>query len=147
MFRAYRELFSAPGSRSLLLAGLLARLPLPMTGIGIITLLAQLRGSYALAGAVSATFVLSYALLSPQVARLADRHSQHRVLPVASVISLAGMLLLAATTHLQAPDGLLFVGALLAGFMPGMSAMVRARWAVSRPALPAEREFAGDGAG
>lgn len=129
MFRAYRELFSAPGTRWLLLAGLLARLPLPMTGIGIITLLAQLRGSYTLAGAVSATFVLGYALLSPQVARLADRHSQHRVLPVASAISLAGMLLLAATTCLQAPDGLLFVGALLAGFMPGMSAMVRARWA------------------
>ncbi|KAG1320371.1 hypothetical protein G6F63_014295 [Rhizopus arrhizus] len=52
MATPYRDLFAAPGTAGLALAGLLARLPLPMTGIGIITLLSQLRGSYALAGAV-----------------------------------------------------------------------------------------------
>ena len=59
MANAYRALFAAPGTSGFALAGLLARLPLPMTGIGIITLLSQLRGSYALAGAVAAAFVLS----------------------------------------------------------------------------------------
>ncbi|MFM4803793.1 hypothetical protein [Aeromonas bivalvium] len=79
MTNPYRTLFTAPGSKGFALAGLLARLPLPMTGIGIITMLAQLRGSYALAGAVSAAFVLTYALLSPQISLLVDRLGQGRV--------------------------------------------------------------------
>lgn len=128
MASAYRTLFSAPGSAAFTLAGLLARLPLPMTGIGIITLLAQLRGSYALAGAVSATFVLSYALASPRVSRWVDCHGQAKVLPLASAASAVGMLLIVLASHWQAPDWLLFAGAVLAGCMPSMSAMVRARW-------------------
>lgn len=128
MVNPYQELFSAPGTKGFALAGLLARVPLPMTGIGIITMLSQLRGSYALAGAISATFVLAYALLSPQTSRLVDRHGQGRVLPIATTVSTIGMLLLLASTWWQAPDWSLFIGALLAGFMPSMSAMVRARW-------------------
>lgn len=128
MVNPYRELFSAPGTKGFALAGLLARMPLSMTGIGIITLLSQLRGSYALAGAVSATFVLTYALLSPQISRLVDRHGQGRVLPIATAVSVIGMLLLLISSWLQAPEWTLFIGALLAGFMPSLSAMVRARW-------------------
>lgn len=128
MAQPYRELFAAPGTRGFALAGLLARIPLPMMGIGIITMLSQLRGSYALAGAVSATFVLSYALLSPQVSRWVDLHGQSRVLSLATAISVLGLLLLLGATWWQAPDWILFAGAVLAGFMPSMSAMVRARW-------------------
>ena len=128
MAQPYRELFAAPGTRGFALAGLLARIPLPMIGIGIITMLSQLRGSYALAGAVSASFVLSYALLSPQVSRWVDRRGQSRVLPLATAISVLGLLLLFGATWWQAPDWTLFAGAVLAGFMPSMSAMVRARW-------------------
>ncbi|SNY64678.1 MFS transporter [Stenotrophomonas sp. CC120223-11] len=128
MATPYRDLFAAPGTTRLALAGLLARLPLPMTGIGIITLLSQLRGSYALAGAVSATFVLTYALLSPQVSRWVDRHGQGRVLPWAAAASASGLLALLACTVLSAPDWTLFVAAMLAGCMPSVSAMVRARW-------------------
>jgi MFS family permease len=129
MLTPYRTLFAAPGNRRFALAGLLARLPLPMTGIGIITLLAQLRGSYALAGAVAATFVVTYALLSPQISRLVDRHGQSRVLPVATAVSVFGMALLLTAAAWQAAAGTLFAGAVLAGCMPSMSAMVRARWA------------------
>ncbi|WP_110992764.1 MFS transporter [Pseudomonas sichuanensis] len=125
----YTRLFTLPGTRGFALAGLLARLPLPMTGIGIITLLSHTRGSYALAGAVSATFVLTYALLSPQVSRLVDRLGQRRVLPLASLVSVAGLLLLAAAAWLRSADWLLFAAAVLSGCMPSMSAMARARWA------------------
>lgn len=128
MANAYRALFTAPGTSGFVLAGLLARLPLPMTGIGIITLLAQLHGSYALAGAVSATFVLVYALASPQISRWVDRYGQAKVLPLASAASVVGMLLLLLASYCQAPDWLLFPCAALAGCMPSMSAMVRARW-------------------
>lgn len=128
MATPYRDLFAAPGTAGLAMAGLLARLPLPMTGIGIITLLSQLRGSYALAGTVSATFVLTYALLSPQVSRWVDRHGQGRVLPWATALSASGLVVLLACTVLQAPDWTLFAAAMLAGCMPSVSAMVRARW-------------------
>jgi len=128
MANPYRILFQASGTRAFSLAGLLARLPLPMTGIGIITMLSQLRGSYALAGAVSATFVLTYALMSPQVSRMVDRYGQRRVLPLSAGLSVVGLLLLLACTHWHTPDWTLFLAAVLAGFMPSMSAMVRARW-------------------
>jgi MFS family permease len=124
----YRELFEVHGTKGFSLAGLLARIPLPMTGIGIITMLSQLRGSYGLAGAVAATFVLTYALMSPQISRLIDRRGQSQVLPAAAGISVVGILLLLTCSYWRMPDITLFMGAVLAGFMPSMSAMVRARW-------------------
>lgn len=130
MANPYRSLFDLPGTRGFALAGLLARLPLPMTGIGIITLVSQLRGSYALAGALAATFVMTYALLSPQISRWVDRQGQSRVLPLATLVSVSGSALLLAGTWWPLGDWSLFLGALLAGAMPSLSAMVRARWTV-----------------
>ncbi|MGK9417177.1 MFS transporter [Pseudomonas cedrina] len=128
MANPYRILFRAPGAKGFSLAGFVARLPIPMTGIGIITMLSQLRGSYALAGAVSATFVLTYALMSPQISRLMDRYGQCRLLPLFAGISVMGILLLLSCTYWHKPDWTLFATAILAGFMPSMSAMVRSRW-------------------
>ncbi|MBH1920377.1 MFS transporter [Serratia surfactantfaciens] len=128
MANPYFTLFSAPGSKAFSSAGLIARLPISMTGIGIITMLSQVRGSYWLAGAVAATFAFSMALLAPQIARAADRHGQNRVLPYATGVSALALLLLLICTHYWAPDWTLFVFAALAGGMPSISAMVRARW-------------------
>ena len=99
MATLYRHLFTEPGTGNFVIAGLLARIPLPMAGIGIITLLSQQRGGYALAGAVSATFVLTYALLSPQISRYVDRYGQRRVLPAATAISITGLFILMAGSH------------------------------------------------
>ncbi|MFZ3195736.1 MAG: MFS transporter, partial [Bacillus mycoides] len=65
MFNSYREIFSASGTKGFSLAGFIARMPISMMGIGIVTMLSQLRGDYWLAGAVAATFTLSSALLAP----------------------------------------------------------------------------------
>lgn len=128
MRNPYRELFKAPGAASFVLAGLMARLALPMAGIGIITMLSQLRGAYALAGAVAATFSLSTALLAPWISRRVDRHGQTRVLPLAAALSILALAGLAAGAHGNWPDWTLFVCAAAAGVMPSMPAMVRARW-------------------
>jgi len=128
MANLYRDLFTAPGTAHFAVAGLFARIPLPMAGIGIITLFSQQYGGYALAGAISATFVLTYALLSPQISRYVDRYGQHRVLPAATAISVAGFVILIACSFWSVASWALFFGAFLAGFMPSMSAMVRARW-------------------
>lgn len=128
MSNPYRELFEAPGSTGFVLAGLIARTALPMTGIGIITLLSQLNGGFALAGAVSATFVLAYALVSPQVSRLVDRYGQSRVIPSATLVCLLGLTILLTSSWLRLSHWTLFLGAVLAGAMPSVSALVRARW-------------------
>ena len=128
MANPYFKLFTAPGSKAFSSAGLIARLPVSMTGIGIITMLSQVRGSYWLAGAVAATFAFFMALLAPQIARAADRFGQRRVLPYATGTSAIALLLLLICTRCQAPDWTLFVFAALAGGMPSISAMVRARW-------------------
>ena len=128
MANLYRDLFTAPSTGYFAVAGLLARIPLPMAGIGIITLISQQSGGYALAGAISATFVLTYALLSPRISRYVDRYGQYRVLPAATAISVTGFLILIACSHWNVANWVLFFGAFLAGFMPSMSAMVRARW-------------------
>ncbi|MEO2219410.1 MFS transporter [Chromobacterium vaccinii] len=128
MSNPYLQLFQAPGTRGFALAGLIARMPISMTGIGIITMLSQLRGSYGLAGAVAATFAFCCAIMAPQVSRLVDKHGQGKILPPAAAISVAGMAALLICVWQDAPDWSLFACAVLAGFMPSMPAMVRARW-------------------
>ena len=99
-----------------------------MVGIGIITMLAQLHGSYWLAGAVAATFALAMALLAPQISRWVDRYGQRRVLPGVTAIGVSALLALLLCSHYGAPDWTLFVFAALSGCIPSMPAMVRARW-------------------
>lgn len=128
MISTYRTLFSYKGTLSFTLAGMVARLPLPMMGIGIIMMISQLTGSYALAGTISASFVFTYAVLSPQISRLVDTYGQYRVLPLFTLISVIGIGGMLLATWLQWHISLLFIFAILTGFMPCISAMIRARW-------------------
>lgn len=123
----YRALFEAPGAKAFVITGFVARLPMAMVAIGIITMLSQLHGSFGLASTVSATYVITSALLAPRISRLVDLHGQGKVLPPAAIMSAAGLLALLSCTHWHAPDWALFASAVLAGFMPSMPAMVRAR--------------------
>jgi MFS family permease len=128
MSNPYREIFRAPGSIGFSAAGFVARLPLSMVTIGIVTMLSQARGEYWLAGGVAATFALANALIAPQISRLVDRHGQSRVLIPATLATLAALAGLMLATRLQAPGWVLFLFAGLAGLTPSMMAMVRARW-------------------
>jgi len=125
---SYRTLFAAPGAAAFCAAGFVARLPIAMVGIGIVTMFSQLRGDYGLGGALSAVFALSYAALTPLVSRAVDRHGQYRVLPAASAISAASTVAMLAGVRFEAPTALLFLCAVPAGLMPTIGAMVRARW-------------------
>lgn len=129
MLSSYRQIFAAPGSLAFSTTGFVSRLPISMTGIGIVTMLSQLRGSYGVAGAVSAVMALSAAAIGPQVSRLVDRHGQRRVaLPATAVttVSTAALLLCARS---GAPDWTLFLCAIGMGTMVSTGALVRARWA------------------
>ncbi|WP_217241469.1 hypothetical protein [Streptomyces sp. AC555_RSS877] len=79
MLSDYRRIFLSRRQSSLLLSavGFISRLPLSM--IGIVTMLSQLGGEYWLAGSVSATQALATAVIGPQISRLVDRHGQRRI--------------------------------------------------------------------
>lgn len=128
MSNPYSEIFTAPGAKAFALSGFVARLPVAMTTMGIVAMLSQTHGEYWLAGAVSASFALTNAFLSPQVSRLVDRHGQSRVLAPATIIAVAAFITLLLATHNHWPVWTLFAAAVIAGTMPSMPAMVRARW-------------------
>ncbi|ATY33808.1 MFS transporter [Sphingomonas psychrotolerans] len=128
MFGTYREIFRAPGTKGFAAAGFVARLPVAMAPIGIVTMVAQAGNGYWLAGAVAATFALTNAFSAPQISRLVDRHGQTRLLIPTTVIAVAAFALLMLATHLDWPAWTLFATALAAAAMPSMPAMVRARW-------------------
>lgn len=90
VYAQYKTLLIRLDVRAFVWAGLLARLAVPMMGIGIITLLVQWRESYALAGAVSATFVLMYAVVSPYTSRWVDSKGQRYVLPRITLLCVSG---------------------------------------------------------
>ncbi|AII09105.1 MFS transporter [Rhodococcus opacus] len=128
MLGTYRQIFAAPGSAAFSAAGFVARVPIAMVGIGIVTMLSELRGDYALAGALAAVFALTYAFITPVVSRAVDRYGQSRVLPVASGISATSIAAMLLCVRFGTPDWVLFVWAVPAGCMPTIGAMVRARW-------------------
>ncbi|MFJ9952025.1 MFS transporter [Kitasatospora sp. NPDC091207] len=129
MLSSYRQIFAAPGSLAFSTTGFVARLPISMTGIGIVTMLSQLRGSYGVAGLVSATLAVSAAVLGPQVSRLVDRHGQRRIVLPATAMTVVAAVGLLLCARLEAPDWTLFLFAAGMGVMPSTGAMVRARWA------------------
>ncbi|MDE9464708.1 MFS transporter [Xenorhabdus bovienii] len=128
MANPYRELLTTPGVMGLVIASSIARLPQAMIGIGIITMLVQQTGLYWLAGSIAGTFTLASALIGPQVSKLVDQRGQSRVLPFVTAFSIGMFLALIIAVYMRAPTLLLFILATLAGTMPSMPAMIRARW-------------------
>ncbi|MCH5671506.1 MFS transporter [Streptomyces gilvus] len=129
MLSDYRRIFAPAGTLSFSAAGFIARLPLSMTGVGIVTMLSQFGGAYWLAGSVSATQALAAAAIGPQISRLVDRHGQHRVILPATAVTVAAVCVLLLCARYGAPDWTLYAAAAVAGCMPSMGALVRSRWA------------------
>ncbi|KAB2789805.1 MULTISPECIES: MFS transporter [Brucella] len=128
MSNPYREIFSAPGAIGFSAAAFFARLPIAMAPVGIVAMLAQTHGEYWLAGAVSATFALTNAFISPQISRLVDRYGQSRIVMPATIVSVIAFVFLLVATNQGWANWTLFVSAFFAGAMPSIPAMVRARW-------------------
>lgn len=124
----YSEIFRAPGAKGFAVAGFLARMPMAMAPIGIVAMLSQAHGEYWLAGAVSATYALTNALLAPQISRLVDRLGQTRVLLPTTLIAVVAFSLLILAVNQDWPIWTLYVTAFLAALMPSFPAMIRARW-------------------
>jgi MFS family permease len=125
----YAEIFAIPRAWRFSVAGIIARMPMSMYGLGTVLLISAVTGRYGLAGSVSAAASVGFAVSAPQLGRLTDRLGQHRVLvPVAVTfaLSVAG---LSAAVALHAPDWTLFACGIVGGAtMPQTGPMARARW-------------------
>jgi MFS family permease len=126
---AYRHLLSDRAARAFSLAGLLARLPLSMTGIGVVLLVSLTTGSFGRAGLITAAGTLTGAVAAPLWGRVIDRVGQARVLLLAATINSASMAVLITSVLHRWPLAASVAAA--AGVGLGFSsagACVRARW-------------------
>lgn len=129
MLGPYRDVLARPGALAFSAAGVIARLPMSMVGIGIVLMIEALYDSYGLAGSVSAVSVLAQAICSPQLARLVDLHGQARVMRPALAVSASSLVALILCAVAGSPVWTLYVTAALVGATVGsFGALVRARW-------------------
>ncbi|MEU8027335.1 MFS transporter [Streptomyces sp. NPDC049099] len=126
---SYRRLFRLPGTRAFTTGNLLARLPMGMFSVSAVVMIAGSRGSYALAGAVTATGLAVTALAGPWIARLVDRHGQARIAVPATLASVLGSLALLLCVRHDTPDWTLFAAYALTATTPNIGGLSRARWA------------------
>ncbi|MGW4689453.1 MFS transporter [Streptomyces sp. NPDC004244] len=124
----YGRLFALPGTRAFTAGNLLARLPMGMFGISAVMMIAGQRGSYALAGAVTATGLAATAVVAPWTARLVDRYGQARIAVPATLIAVLGSLSLVLCVRSDAPAWTLFASYAATATTPNIGGMSRARW-------------------
>jgi MFS family permease len=125
----YRTLFTVPGTRAFTAGNLLARLPMGMFGVSAVVMIAATRGSYALAGAVTATGLAATAVAGPWTARLVDRYGQARIAVPATLLAALGSLALLLCVRNGAPAWTLFASYAATATTPNLGGMSRARWA------------------
>jgi MFS family permease len=125
----YARLFEIPGATAFTLGNLIARLPMGMFSVSAVIMIAGSRGSYALAGAVTATGLAATAVVAPWTARLVDRHGQARIAVPATVTAALGSLSLLLCVRYGAPDWTLFASYAATATTPNTGGMSRARWA------------------
>jgi MFS family permease len=144
VFSPYARIFAAaPGSYAFSFAGWLARLPMPILGLGAVLLVEGETGSYGLAGAVAGTLALVGSLASPQWARVMDRRGQGLVLRIAFTGYLVFGVAFVAAVVLGAPQWTWFLLAGLTGACgPNIGSIVRARWADALDADARQTAFA-----
>ena len=128
-FASYRRVLTLPGAWVFSVGGLLARMPMAMVSLGIVLLVSSRTGSYGLAGAVSASFLVANASFAILQARLIDRLGQSRVLPVAAAMFTLGLvgMMAAVEAGRGAPWPHLFAAVAGAG-LPQIGSSIRARW-------------------
>ncbi|WP_077224420.1 MFS transporter [Rathayibacter sp. VKM Ac-2630] len=134
----YSRAFAVPGSLAFSSSGWFGRFPKGSLAIGVLVLVTEVSGSYALGGAVSGTLTLSLAAAGPVWSRVMDRWGQRRALALSLPVLVAASLGLVAAVLLGAPVWSWFALAVLAGLaVIDIGSAVRSRWsaATSDPGL------------
>ncbi|MDN6666039.1 MAG: MFS transporter [Brevibacterium sp.] len=129
MFNNYREILSLPGALKFSLAGLVARMPIAVLGLGIVLFIQGVSGSYGLAGIVAAVYMIVQALAGPGIARFVDHRGQSAVMVPIVITHLIALLLLIITVYADWWTGFIFIFAGIGGATVGsVGSLVRSRW-------------------
>lgn len=134
MLTPYRRVLAVPGALTFSLSGLVARLPISMVSLGIVLLVSDRTGSYALAGGVAAAYLVGNAVFAVVQGRLADRLGQSRVLPRTILVFAGALVMMMAAVELSWPAPVPHVFAVVAGAsLPQIGSCIRARWSHNVP--------------
>ncbi|EEH64356.1 transporter, major facilitator family protein [Gleimia coleocanis DSM 15436] len=129
MLKNYSEILSIPGAWQFSVAGLIARFPMSIVGISQILMITALYDSYTLAGQVSASSIIAYAIFAPFLAKLVDRYGQAKVMGPALTICVSSLGALIFSALMHANPLWLYLFTSLAGASSGsLGALVRSRW-------------------
>lgn len=130
MLSPYARILAVPGTKRFSLTGLFARIPISTMSLGIVLLVSAQTGSYGLAGAVAAVYILANAALAIVHGRLADRIGQAQALTPAIIVFGVGGTGVIVSVLSEMPTAATYVCAAIAGgALPQVGSCVRARWA------------------
>lgn len=141
MFGPYADVLRTPGARAFSVAGLIARVPMSMFGLGILLAVTESGGTYTLGGLTAGIALAAQAAAAPVQARIADRLGQRRLLlPLltAHAVGLASLIAVVGDAAAgDLPYAALAASTILTGVtFPQIGALVRARWASLYTATP-----------
>lgn len=130
MLDTYRRVLTRPGAAAFSGTGVVARLPTSMMTLGIVLLVSALTGSYALAGQLSAAYVVGNAAFAVPHGRLADVLGQLKVLGAdALVFGVASSVMVVAIGAGWATPWPHLLAVLAGMAQPQAGTLVRSRWA------------------
>lgn len=107
----YTALLEQPALRSAILASVLGRLPIGITGLAILLLAQDTTGSFARGGAIAACYVAGLATVAPLLGRLIDRYGPRPTLLACAFAFPSALAALVAALAVPAP---VWIAAMLA---------------------------------
>jgi predicted MFS family arabinose efflux permease len=126
--RVYARILRTPGVAMIVLATLIGRLPIGISGLAILLYVEEVSDSFAAAGLCAGALALGSAAGAPLQGRLIDRRGVGMLLPLA-IAHAAGLLAIWLAGEAGAPVALLAAASLAAGVaIPPVSSVLRSRW-------------------
>lgn len=129
---SYRAVLRTQHVARSFLPSVIGRLSLATSGLALVLLLEQSTGSFAIGGAVIATFGIANVVATPWRARLIDRRGQAMVLTALSLTHAASLVALGLTAN-AGLTVLLCLGVVAGASSPPFATIMRVLWSVVLP--------------
>jgi MFS family permease len=129
VFTRYAVVLRGHGTAVPLVASIIGRLSLGMTGLALLLLVRDTTGSYASAGLVAAAYALAFGVFGPSRARAADRSGPVRALLLTAAVHPLALIALVALAASEVSTWALVPPAVLGGAtVPPHGPVMRALW-------------------
>jgi MFS family permease len=131
----YARILRTPGVAVIVIATLIGRMPIGISGLAILLFVRDVTGSFASAGLCAGALALGSAIGAPLQGRLIDRRGVRMLLPLAALHAAGLLVVLAAGEASAATAGLAGASLVAGAATPPVSSVLRSHW----PYLLAER--------